>query len=414
MVPGMDAPGKQGGYRFAYTLEWAFGTISNNSAVGFRKKTVAPGYLWRVFPMLPENKVYEVLKMLRPHDIDIRKVRIGGPWDGGYILADRLTSDQVVLSYGLGGEVSFDAEMAARGHQCYMFDHTIQGLGRTHPNFHFFREGVSGATEPEKSCFTVQDHLERFKISGDRLILKMDVEGAEWDAISRMPDAVISRFEQIAIEMHDFYHLAEPEFLEKAHAALARITRYFTLFHVHANNNNPMQTVSGFSIYNLLEFSFIKSDIVARKPSRTLYPTDLDNPNEQDRDDYILSIFPFWPAGLSDEEYDAHARTCKLKSDLIVKSTLLYKDFAKHGQASGLEQFEAFARESLRTNPGLVAARDALVKALNMKAVGCYNGRRFGDAVVALREALALAPGNPDLQRNLDASLSAQSAASLR
>jgi hypothetical protein len=361
--------------------------------------------------MHTDNKVYEVLKMLRPYDINIRKIRVGSPFDGGYVMADCRTSDQVVLSYGLGGEISFDMEMAMAGHQCYMFDHTIEGLTATHPNFHYYPEGVAGVTDPAKSFYTVKDHLDRFVITGDRLILKMDVEGAEWDAVSLMPDAVISRFEQIAIEVHDFHRLKDPAFADKVAASLQKINKFFTLFHVHANNNNTMETVEGFSIYNLLELSYVKTGIVKRGPSRTLYPTDLDSPNEQDRPDYILSVFPFWPEGLSEDEYDEHVGKAKQKSDVIIKSVMLYRDALKHIEASENERAEACLRDSLRLRPSLGVAALALVQVLNTKAVSLFNAHRFTEAIAALREALAIVPSHPDILRNLDVSIAAEATA---
>jgi hypothetical protein len=356
-----------------------------------------------------ENKVYEALKLLTPYDINIQKARVGSPWDGGYILADNRTPDQVVMSYGIGGEVSFDYEMAMKGHQCYMFDHTTTGLPANHPNFHFYREGVAPVNEPEKSLFTVQDHLDRFSINGNRLILKMDVEGAEWDAISQMSDATISRFEQIVIEVHHFCRMEDPVFLDKVLASLRKIKKFFTLFHVHPNNNNPMATVAGFSIYNLMELSYIKSSIVESKASRTLYPTELDNPNEQDRDDYMLSIFPYWPTGLSTAEYDEHVRRFTVKNESIVKSTKLYQEHVKHFQVSNLEQAEICLRECLRIRPSLYAASNALLNVLNMKAIDLFNKRRFSEAVTNLREALELSPNHPDVMRNLEVALSAAS-----
>ncbi|MDB5105017.1 MAG: coagulation factor 5/8 type domain protein [Fibrobacteres bacterium] len=361
-----------------------------------------------------ETTVYEVLKMLRPYDIDIGKARIGSLYDGGYILAANTTPDQVVLSYGLGGEISFDTEMAAKGHPCYMFDHTIGGLPASHPNFHFHPEGVAGATDAANSLFTVEDHLDRFSISGDRLILKMDVEGAEWEAIRLMPDQVLSRFEQIAIEVHHFGRMRDPAFLGKVAATLEKVNRHFTLFHVHANNNNTMEVVSGYPIYNLLELSYIKTDVVKRMPSRTLYPTELDYPNEQDRDDYVLSVFPFRPEGLGEAEHDAHARRFKIRNDAIIQATLLYKDALKHLEGSRLDEAEACLRDCLRGQPGRHEALLALVNVLNRKAIELYNAGRLSDAAAALREALGIMPGNPELGRNLEVVVAAQAASPAR
>ena len=360
------------------------------------------------------NKVYEALKLLRPYDIDLKKIRLGSRYDGGYVMVDNMTPDQVVLSYGLGGEISFDAEMANRGHQCYMFDHTIQGLPMTHPNFHYYAEGVAGSNRSEKPFYTVEEHLERFSIRGNRLILKMDVEGAEWDAMSRMPDAVLARFEQVAIEMHEFGSMREAAFLEKVRATLERLNRHFTLYHVHANNNNPMESVAGFPVFNLLELSYVKTAIVKRSPSRTFYPTDLDSPNEQDRPDYILSAFPFWPEGLTEAEYDAFARKMDAQNEAIAASMRLIRESGGHVKAAEIDRAEACLREALELRPGLNAALVEMVNVLNSKAVSRFNAQDFVAAVAALREALEIVPHHPDIKRNLDVALSAQAASTQR
>jgi hypothetical protein len=355
-----------------------------------------------------DNRIYEVLKQLRPYDIDIPKVRIGGFTDGGYVMADNMTPDQVVLSYGLGGEISFDLEMAEKGHACFMFDHTIAGLNASHPNFHYHPEGVAGESRPDKALFTVKEHLDRFGIAGSRLILKMDVEGAEWDAMGRMPDEVLERFEQIALEVHEIGSIREPAFLDKALAVLERINKRFTLFHVHANNNNPMETAGGFPVYNLLELSYVKTDVVSRSPSRTLYPTEWDYPNEQDRDDYVLSAFPFWPQGLSDAEYGEHARVCKARNDAIVGATLSYQAAMEHLRTPDIAAAEASLRDSLARVPNHGSASIELVRILNERATGHYNDRRFGEAAGLFREMRVLLPDHPGIRENLVACINAQ------
>src|ERR1700730_3276432 len=92
------------------------------------------------------NPVIEALSLLTPYDIDKAKVRIGQKADGGYILADCISNAQVVLSYGIATEYSFDIELAKRGHDVYMFDHTIEGIQAKNKKLHFFCDGVAGHT----------------------------------------------------------------------------------------------------------------------------------------------------------------------------------------------------------------------------------------------------------------------------
>ncbi|WP_036257741.1 FkbM family methyltransferase [Methylocapsa aurea] len=158
------------------------------------------------------NTIVQALSLLKPYDIDKSKVRIGPDTDGGYILADDISTAQSIISYGIGAEFRFDIEFAKKGHDVYMFDHTIQGIQAEDRRLHFFSEGVAGKTDIAKNLFSIEDHLDRHKISGDHLILKMDVEGAEFDALRAVPDNILRRFEQIVLEVHGLNRLDDPVF----------------------------------------------------------------------------------------------------------------------------------------------------------------------------------------------------------
>jgi len=252
------------------------------------------------------NPVVEALSLLAPFDIDKPKIRIGPRTDGGYILGDCLSSSQSVVSYGIGKEYRFDAEMARRGHEVYMFDHTIAGIKAEHRRLHFFREGIAGHTNASDSVFSVKDHLDKHHIRGDRLILKMDVEGAEYGAFDMLPCDTLNRFEQIILEIHWLDRLEEFIFRDRFCRVLRKLNSAFTLFHVHANNwngQNGLAIVGGVPVSSLLELSYIKSSIVHRQPSQTLYPAKLDYPNISQFQDKLLWFYPFLPTSLSKESF---------------------------------------------------------------------------------------------------------------
>jgi hypothetical protein len=251
------------------------------------------------------NPVVEALALLRPFDIDKAKTRLGPPADGGYIFVDDISPDQAVVSYGISTEYSFDAEMAGKGHDVYMFDHTIAGINATSNRMHFFREGVAGMNDPAASLYTIEDHLLRHEILGDRLILKMDVEGAEFAALIAVPDHILERFEQIALEVHGLHLLEDFTYRETFCAAFRKLNRIFTLFHVHANNfdgPNGFHFVSGVPVSSLLELSYVRTDTVKPRPSRTLYPTPLDFPNVGHKDK-LLWFYPFLPTALESDDF---------------------------------------------------------------------------------------------------------------
>src|SRR5690242_11538865 len=110
------------------------------------------------------NKVVEAVSLLTPFDIDVPKRRYGPLGDGGYVLADLIGSDHTFLSYGISTEYKFDEYLAMLGHKIFMFDHTIDGIDRTSENMLWFKEGVSGSSDPAAKLYTISDHIERHKI----------------------------------------------------------------------------------------------------------------------------------------------------------------------------------------------------------------------------------------------------------
>jgi hypothetical protein len=253
------------------------------------------------------NPVVQALALLTPYDIDRPKIRRGPATDGGYVFVDDISPDQAIVSYGISTEYSFDAEMAERGHDVYMFDHTIAGIHGTSNRMYFFREGVAGVTDPSASLYTIEDHLTRHRIAGDRLILKMDVEGAEFAALNALPECVLERFEQIVLEVHGLHQMEDFTYREKFCAVFRKLNRLFTLFHVHANNfdgPNGLHIVSGLPVSNLLELSYVRTGRVKSFPSRTLYPTSFDYPNVPKKDK-LLWFFPFLPTSVGLESFAA-------------------------------------------------------------------------------------------------------------
>ncbi len=199
--------------------------------------------------------------------------------------------------------------MAERGHDVYMFDHTIEAIQAENKKLLFFREGVAGRTDISQNLFSIKDHLHRHQIREDQLILKMDVEGAEFDALEAVPDDTLDRFEQIVLEVHWLNNLDNLAFRDRFRRIFLKLNSAFTLFHVHANNwdgPNGLAIVSGVPVSTMFELSYVRSARVHRLPSQTLYPTALDYPNVQGKDK-LLWFYPFLPTLVSQESFAACA-----------------------------------------------------------------------------------------------------------
>jgi hypothetical protein len=76
---------------------------------------------------------------------------------------------------------------------------------------------------------TLANQISKNGDGGKRLIVKIDVEGAEWDALMATPDAVLERIDQLPMELHGSH---ERRFLQ----VVRKLKRTFWVANLHFNN----------------------------------------------------------------------------------------------------------------------------------------------------------------------------------
>ena len=274
------------------------------------------------------NYIYKFLKELRPYDqLNSKRIRLGPQEDGGYVMLDSGLEDiEVLYSYGVKDNSDFEL-MFCEKYQAIarLYDHTVDE-GPLKRNFLFFKkEGVG----PKKTKYldTIENHIKKNGDGEKKLILKMDVEGAEWDTFTHIPNSILSLFEQIVVEVH-FFHSIMPNFVgvnlspskvEKKTHAIKKINNLFYLYHVHANNYNPLYYLDGFKLPNSMELTFVnKKYFQTPEYSKTIFPTEIDFPCHKSRKDIKLHFWPFYP-GITQHISDIVAQEGWTKWRKIVK-----------------------------------------------------------------------------------------------
>lgn len=265
-----------------------------------------------------EISIYHTLKHLVPYDVrPYQKMRFGNMHgDGGYVLLNRLLPEQIIYSFGIGSSVEFDLDMARRGHTVYMFDHTIERLPTEHINFKYYREGISGSDKPSENLYSLRSYLDRSCHTQSNMILKMDVEGAEWDALHHADLNILAQFEQMTFEFHGFQNIDSAEWRSQIAGILEKINRKFTLFHVHGNNYADLVIRGGFTVCPVIEVSYVRTDLINRFPSRSIYPSHLDPVNNPLKFDHPLLFFPFCPVVVENDGYITQERIADMTARL--------------------------------------------------------------------------------------------------
>lgn len=238
----------------------------------------------------------ELFALLSPLDPDgVKFERVGRDHDGGYVMvADLIQSQGVAYSLGISDDVSWDKAIAERGIIVFQYDHTIRKLPEIHQNFRFSRIGICQPGKEEKQLRSL-DTLIRENGHEDRsaMILKIDIDGCEWDVLSTISEDTLMKFSQILAEFHSLQELSDRAFFEKAMATLRKLRSSFVPVHVHANNYRDLCIVGGVAIPTALEVTLIRKDLATFSACKRLFPTELDQPNNPGCADLYLGSFRF-------------------------------------------------------------------------------------------------------------------------
>ncbi len=161
--------------------------------------------------------------------------RFGPRSDGGYVLcANLMTEVKAAYSYGIAGSDAWGCAVAdalkVPLHQYDCFDTSVPRCsGSTSPMFHAECIGPTREAIEGRPFDTLANQVDKNGDAGARIIVKMDVEGSEWESLATAPDSVLNAIDQMAIEFHD------PE-VEGVLDTVARLNQFFYVAHMHQNN----------------------------------------------------------------------------------------------------------------------------------------------------------------------------------
>jgi hypothetical protein len=265
-------------------------------------------------PRLPAN-----LRLLQPKIVD-DLVRLGNQLDGGYVVsASAVRDSSALLSFGLGGDWSFERDAAQLNNNLtiHVYDHTLgeraifrslmsscrDYLGEqnaqslleirsaiefydSYSGFfvgdrrtHFVERVVGNMKGPQEATIEVA-----FSRLGDlgSLIMKVDIEGDEYAIVDQIL-AFHDRLAMVVIEFHATECL-RAKFLD----AVSRILQYFEIVHIHGNNHIG---VAADGLPDVLELTFLHKKRCKPISTRERLPVaNLDYPNDPRNADHAFSF----------------------------------------------------------------------------------------------------------------------------
>ena len=242
---------------------------------------------------LHQESILSVVRLLEPRKAaGYEKIRVGSAGDGGYIQLDDYSNISAAISFGICNDDNWDLAVARMGVPVYQFDHTIEKAPSTHPLLHFERKKAAG--NPSADAVTIAGLVAAHsKLSAPDIILKMDIEGSEWDVLDNASSESLSKLSQIVCEFHGLERLYEAPFHARALRVFGNLAQQFAVIHVHANNNGDICNLANIVVPSVLEITFANRARYSFAESNETFPTPLDAPNRPDLAEIRLGSFRF-------------------------------------------------------------------------------------------------------------------------
>jgi hypothetical protein len=170
--------------------------------------------------------------------------RFGETHDGGYLMcANLLEGVQSGYSYGISGYDKWGCDISTTHnvpvHQYDCFNTTVPACPTGRTNFHVECVGSTTSVDEGRPFDTIANQFAKNGDASKRIVMKIDVEGAEWDSFLTAPPEILEQIDQLAVEFHGVED-------EKSVAVVERLKKYFEVAHVHFNNYSCSEGMAPF------------------------------------------------------------------------------------------------------------------------------------------------------------------------
>ena len=206
--------------------------------------------------------------------------RYGEGNDGGYLACrNLLTQVRSAYSYGISGYDGWGCEVSAQlkvpVHQYDCFDTRQPSCPGGVPIFHPECVGPAPNTDGDGRVFdSIQNQIEKNGDADKHIIMKMDVEGAEWDSMLKTPGAVLEKIDQLIMELHGV-----DKNIERSREVVLKLKEFFHVAHLHINNYSCQWGLQPFGGW-AYEVTLVSKRLARVDPTaKVQLPNPLDTPN---------------------------------------------------------------------------------------------------------------------------------------
>jgi len=240
-------------------------------------------------PAVTQQDILQFCESFAPFEPEgLPMIRMGNDHDGGYIFIDDFAAVSLVISCGISNDVTCDLAFAELGKSVLQFDHSVEAPPVSHPKFTFRKQAIDALGVIPGSVTLWDIVAEQGASAHADLLLKIDIDGGEWETFAHFPAERLRRFRQISCEFHWSSRLKDREHFLLCKRAIENIRSAFFPAHLHANNFAGFTNLMGVPVPEVFEVTFANRALYRPAGRQQGAPSSIDNPNNPDAPDLFL------------------------------------------------------------------------------------------------------------------------------
>jgi hypothetical protein len=232
----------------------------------------------KVKKQLKKRFILNLIRSLHPIKTNSELIRFGGDGDGGYLIPNDLTNIEACFSPGVGDISEFEIQCAEMGMKVFMADASVEPPILPYKEMVFIKKFIGNNNN--NNFISMEKWINSTTINKNSdLILQMDIEGHEFDAINSIPLILLKRFRIINIEFHSLQNLSKKKYYFEARKTFKKLLKNHKCVHIHPNNCCGIKTKEGIEYPVVAEFTFYRKDRIKFSQKANLFPHPLDEEN---------------------------------------------------------------------------------------------------------------------------------------